>query len=303
MTIRALPFVLLTGFLFGSTLVASRFSVGQFEPVTYISLRLIIASGAFLLLIATRKEFTLPREPLVWGKAAILGVFGTAVNLVAVVSSLQYISSGMSSVLLTLVPAVTVVLAHFFLPAERLGLRQWFGVILAFGGALLLTLTGTSGIPDVASADPRGYLLMFLAVGSGSVMTIYTRRVLRDLDSTQVASVRMLVATVCVVPLALFAVENDFSQVNAQGILATIYAGATGTFLGFFIQLYTVQRFGAVPGAMVTYVVPLFAGVGGVLILGEQFTPLMIVGITIIFCGIALVQRTQARKQTSAAPA
>lgn len=299
MTLRALPFVFLTGLLFGSTLIASRFSVGQFEPVTYIAFRLLIASGAFLLLIATRHEFTLPREPMVWGKAAVLGVFGTALNLVAVVSSLQYISSGMSSILLTLVPAVTVALAHFALPAERLAIKQWFGVGLALAGALMLAVTGSSGIPDVTSADPRGYLLMLLAITSGSIMTIYTRRVLKDLNSSQVASVRIFVATLCIVPLALFAVENDFAQVNMQGILATIYAGVSGTFLGFFVQLYTVQRFGAVPGAMVTYVIPLFAGVGGVLVLGEQFTTLMLIGVSVIFGGLALVQSNQ-RKAVSA---
>ena len=44
MTVQALPYVGLLGFLFGSSLIASRFIVGQIEPSTYIGLRLTVAS-------------------------------------------------------------------------------------------------------------------------------------------------------------------------------------------------------------------------------------------------------------------
>ena len=42
MTVEALPYVILLGFFFGTSLIASRFSVGQFEPITFIGLRLTL---------------------------------------------------------------------------------------------------------------------------------------------------------------------------------------------------------------------------------------------------------------------
>jgi hypothetical protein len=46
--------VVLLGILFGTTLVVSRFSVGQFAPTTYIGLRLVIASLGFLVAYALK---------------------------------------------------------------------------------------------------------------------------------------------------------------------------------------------------------------------------------------------------------
>ena len=44
LSIKVLPYITLLGFFFGSSLVASRFSVGQYDPTTYIGLRMVIAS-------------------------------------------------------------------------------------------------------------------------------------------------------------------------------------------------------------------------------------------------------------------
>lgn len=289
MTAKALPFVILTGFLFGSTLIASRFSVGQFHPLNYISFRLLIASSAHILLYLFSSR-NLPRNRKMWFHAAIYGVFGTALNLVGIVSSLQYLSSGLTAILITVSPAITALVAYFFLPDERLNGRQWLGIIFALSGAIMLALLGESGLPDV-SPEPTGYLLAGAAIISGSVMNVYARQKLRTYDSFDTASIRMWVATLTVVPLSSILVGYDLSAVNSAGLFAVIYAGLIGTFCGFIIQLYTISRFGAIPASMVTYVIPLVTGIGGVFILGEQFTPLMFVGIGIIVTGIMLVQQ------------
>ena len=119
---KAIPYVVLLGFLWGSTLVVSRFSVGQYDPRTYISLRLLIAASAHLIVYAISgwiiAERPWPRKARLWGRASIFGIFGTAVSMTCIVSSLQYQSSGVTALLLTLGPVVTVVLAQFFLPDE-----------------------------------------------------------------------------------------------------------------------------------------------------------------------------------------
>lgn len=291
MTYRALPYIAFTAFLFGSTLVVSRFSVGQFDPLLYISMRLLLASLGFILIFTFSKQLTFPRNPKVWLKAGVLGVFGTAFNLVAMVSALKYISTGTTSVLMTIVPAVTVFLAQFFLPDERLNLRQWLGVLLAFGGAVMLTVAGENGIPNMTATNPLGYMLVFGAIATGSTMTIYMRIYLRDLETMDVASIRIYVATLVIVPATLIFTDIDFSQIQTSGYLATLYAALAGTFGAFIVQLYTIQRFGAVPGSMVTYLLPIFAGLGGILLLDEQFTPLLILGFGIILSGIILTRQ------------
>ena len=84
--------------------------------------------------------------------------------MTSIVSSLQFQSSGITAVLITTSPAITVIMAHFFLPDEPLTRRKSLGVLFALGGALLLAARGESGLPDVSRANPLGYLLVLLAM-------------------------------------------------------------------------------------------------------------------------------------------
>jgi drug/metabolite transporter (DMT)-like permease len=114
---------------------------------------------------------------------------------------------------------------------------------------------------------------------------------LKDYDSVDSASIRMWVATLTLLPVTALFIGFDTSGANWQGFSAILWASLTGTFGGFFLQLYTINRFGVIPASMVTYVIPLVSGIGGFLLLGERITPLMILGIFVILIGITLVQQ------------
>ena len=296
MNIAALPYVILLAFFFGSSLVVSRFNLGQFEPTTYIGIRMIISSGMALMVYAIVTGRRLPRDPEVWKRAGLLGVFGTAVPMVCVISALQYQSSGVTSLLLATGPALTVCLAHFVLPDELLNRRKGFGVTLALGGALLLALSGENGLPDATEAVPTGYLLVTVAMVFSEVMIIYARKYLRGYDAYDVGSIRIFSTALAVMPFSLLTVGFDVSAVDAAGVLALIYSAVVGTFLGLLLSFYNIKRFGATPAVMTTYIIPIVAGIGGVLLLGEEITGMMVVGMIVIVAGIALLQ--QYRKPT-----
>lgn len=296
MNIQALPYVILSGLLYGSSLIASRFSVGQFAPTTYIGLRVIIASTAHLFVYWMMSGRTLPRDKTLWKRAIIMGIFGTAVPLTCVVSSLQYQSSGVTSLLLTTSPALTVILAHFLLNDERLTGRKIIGVSLALGGAIMLALNGENGLPDVAGGDIRGYLFVGIAITASATMTIYARKYLSGYNAFDVASIRMFTASIVIMPLSVLTIGLDLSEVTGEGYFALIYAAIFGTFLGFLMAFYNIKRFGATPASMTSYIIPIVAGIGGVIVIGEEVTTTMIVGMVVIISGISLLQEFKRRK-------
>ena len=214
MSPQALPYIILLGFLFGSTLVVSRFSVDQFQPTTFVSLRLLLASLGHVAVYLVYQRGKWPTGRRLWRQAAVLGLFGTAIPMTCIVSSLQYQSSGLTSVLITTNPAITLLMAHFFLEDERLSRRKVLGIMLALGGALLLALLGESGLPDVSRANPIGYILVFSGMISLSSAAIYTRRYMSDLPTLEVASVRIWVAALVVTPLSALLVGFDLSMVT-----------------------------------------------------------------------------------------
>ena len=290
MTAQALPYILLVGLIFGSTIVAARYTVGQFHPVTYLGLRAMLASlsyGAVYVLGPRRR--VLPKDPHLWRHATMLGIFGTAVPMTCYIYALQHLSSGMASILLTTGPAVAILLAHFFLDDERLTALKGAGVTLALGGAVLMAARGESGLAGVGRANPWGYGLVIVALIVGNGMTIYARKFMRQFDAFDVASIRMIVTTLVVAPFAVLFTGIDPTAIDLPGVLALIYAALAGNFGGMYLAYRNITRFGVTITAMTDYVIPVVASLLGVLVLGEQITIGMAFGMGLIIVGIALI--------------
>lgn len=287
---KAIPYILALGILFGVTLVVSRFSVSQFKPTTYIGLRLMLASMGFVLVYSFRiggRRWPLGKE--LWGRSLLLGVLGTAVPMTGIVSSLQYLSSGMASILITVNPALTVLLAHFFLDDEILTRRKVGGVLLALSGALLMAALGESGLPDIERANPVGYALVIGGMLSGSVMTVYARKFMQNDDALDVTGIRMFAGALTVMPLSILLHGFDVTQVDSRGVAALFFAAIVGTFLGFLLSFHNIQRFGATAAVMTSYIVPVVTGIIGILFLNEQITWGMAAGITLVILGVRMI--------------
>jgi drug/metabolite transporter (DMT)-like permease len=286
----SLPIVVLIGGLLGSTLVATRFSLGQFETQTYVALRLFVAGLIFLAGYALRLH-TWPRSPGLWLRAGIYGLIGTAVTMSAFTQSLRYQSSGVTSLLVTLSPVETALLAHFFLRNERITRTRMLGALIAFCGVGLLLARGESGLAQMAQADWRGYAWAMLGVLSNSIGLVYARRWLKSEDAYVVTSIRILVGALIIGLLTVFTSGIHLEHMRLSGALAVLYAGGAGTFLAFLFYLTAVQRHGATAASQAEYIVPLFAAGLGVIALGEKVTPVMLLGMLVIFIGLAVFNR------------
>lgn len=293
--------VYLAGALLGSTLVAGRFGVGQFDPRTFVSIRLFIIAGIHLLLYLFLREQPFPRDLRLWGRVAVMGLLSTAVPMTGIVSSLQYQSSGVTALLVTLTPVVTVILAHVLLPDEQLNGRKIFGALLAFGGAGFLLLQGETGLSSLARADWRGYAWVGIAVLSASSGIIYARRVLNHENTFDVATIRMVTAAAMLIPVVLLTSGYDVSQVDGQGYLALVYA-ALGAFVAFLLQFRIIKHHGASIASQIDYITPVVAAGLGSLILDEQITLIMLGGIGLIFMGLWLLNRRPPEAPTKPAP-
>jgi len=295
---KALPNILLLGLLWGSTLVGSRFGVGQFTPVTFVGIRFVFTSLIFILVYIFKiGNRTWPKGKEMWTKGAIMGL-GNIVETVGIVTSLHYLSSGLVSIMLTVGPAFTVLLAHFFLDDERMNLRKVNGIIIALIGAVLLIILGESGLPDVNQANPIGYVLVLGGIFSASVMTIYARKFMQDCDSFDVTSVRMYTCALVVMPLSLLLEGFDLSNVNGNGVLALIYTTVIGQFLGMILSLDIIQKFGATASVMTSYVIPVVAGLIGVILLDEHITWGMLASISFIILGVSVINSSGRQKPT-----
>lgn len=288
----ALPYVLFAGFFFGSSLIATRFGIIQFEPATFTGLRLLAASlGFFSVYAFDRRRHPWPADGSIWRHGLLLGIVGVIIPFFGSVLALQHLSSGAVAMFITVGPAMTVLLAHFLLPGESLTPRRAGGVALALSGALLLALRGETGLPDVDLSAPTGYLLLTSTMLAVSFSTIYVRKYMARYESFDVTSTQMIVAAAVGVPLILALTGMDVTGVDWRGYLALLYSAMAGTFLGILAFNFCIKQYGATTAAMTQYVVPIVATIGGILLLGERVTAGMLIGIGLIVAGITLIQR------------
>lgn len=289
----ALLFAGLNGLLFGSSLVVSRFSLGQWQPLTFVAIRLALSALGFVLLSTLVRSLAYPTGRQLWLRGALWGLLGTAVPMSLIVSSMQYQSSGMTSLFITGVPALTAVLAHFFLPTERLNRRQWVGVALAFVGVALLLLSGESGLTD-ASFDWRGPTMALTAAVASALGIVYARRALADAPAYAVAAARITAAAVMVAVVAAVLEGYDLSAVDAVGYAGLGYASLIGTFAGLVLAVWIIKRFGATAATQTGYVIPVVSTIGGVVFLDERLSLPILLGIAVIFAGLYLVNGRRA---------
>ena len=286
---KALPYVGLLGLLWGTNLVIMRIGVGQFDPMVFVGIRLLMASLAFVAVYTFSGRRIIPTDRKLWFYATILGIFCTAIPMTAIVSSLTFQSSGVTALLITTAPAYISIAAHFFLPDERMTPRKVLGVLLALSGAALIVLRGESGLPDVSQGNPIGYVLVIAAMLFETAGTILIRRRMQDFSSFDVTAVRLTVAGLTVLPVAILLRGIDLSQVTGSGWFSLVYAAFIGAFSAQILAFNITKRFGATAFSLTSYVIPVVAAITGVLWLDETITGWMMAGMVLIGGGILLI--------------
>lgn len=279
-----LPAVLLLSFIFGSNLVVSRFALGQFNPVGLIAVRMPVAALAALLW--TRLSYgRLPGGRRLWLHGAVVGFFATAVPMICFTAALQYQSSGVTALFITLTPISAMIIGHIRLHDDRMTVRKVAGAILSFSGVGLLLVTGQTGLQQTRW---EGFLFVLAGVAGNGFGIVHLRKYLRNERILDIATVRLSVAAIAVLLLALLTGSFDYSRVRWSGVIAFIYGALPGTLIAFMLYSYVVARFGATKGTQTEYMVPVVATVAGALFLGERITLIMVAGMAVVFAGIAL---------------
>jgi drug/metabolite transporter (DMT)-like permease len=288
---KALPFVGLLSLFWGTNIVASRFGIDDFDPYVFIALRLAIATSFFVLIFLWQKRVW-PTDPNLWRHAAFSGIIGVTIPMTLFILSLQYQSSGVTSIFVTTTPALMVVAAHLFLPDEKMTRNKAAGVILALSGSLFLVLRGESGLVDVGRASSLGFVLIMIGLSSDVANAIFVRRRMRDMDPVSVTGIRLLVGTIMTFGLALLVGDFSWGDVTTTGYLSLVYAALIGALGGQFMAFYITRRFGATAFSLNAYLIPIVATTFGVLLLGEIVTWGMLIGVIFIGGGVYLINRT-----------
>ncbi len=283
--------VMLSGFLYSVSIASVRVAGGYMPPTALTALRLGIASAVLCVALG----FLRPQYQWRIKDAAnlsIAGVLTIAIPSFFLATAVQYISSSLVALLASLMPAFTVVLAHFLAIDERLNAAKVVGTVVTVFGASILLLSKTSGL---ASGDSQGWVGQILVIGLSltcALGLIHTRNTLREVNAFVLATGQLLVSMMISIPLFLLA--GNVAEVATYPVEAWIAVGLSaisGPVAGFVLLMYMINKYSASLAGFAGITTPLFSVLIGVLFLSEVLTAHMVVGAVLLLIGVWSLNR------------
>lgn len=283
--------VILLGLMSGSSIVMLRLGVIEIPPLFLVMLRQTIATLAFSASVLVLRR-RLPRDLQVWRDIAVVAALTTILPVIFFTVALEFISSAVASISLTLVPLFTGLLAHFILRDEKLTRVKVTGLMLAISGVVLLIMTGTTGIASSGGlSDLRGYLLLLATALALASAGIVTRQRLQHVDVLVTTAGQTALSLLVALPLALMVSPFDLAAITWRGWLAVGWSGLLDSFAGFFLFFYLIQRFGPTLATLPIYITPLVSAALGVLVLDELINSSLLIGSALVLAGVYLASR------------
>ncbi len=154
--------------LWSTGFVGAAYGLPHAEPLTFLGVRMVIAAS-LLALIALAVRAAVPTRPAEYGHSAVVGLLLHAGYLGGVFVALSLgVPAGVSAVVVSLQPVLTVVLAGPVL-GERATLRQWAGLAVGVAGVVVVVWPGLTAAGRVEPLSPPGVLACLVALAAGTV--------------------------------------------------------------------------------------------------------------------------------------
>jgi drug/metabolite transporter (DMT)-like permease len=276
-------FVLLAA-AWGASFLFMRIGALEFGAIATAGLRVAVAALFLLPIMAVKGHMAAFRQH--WKLTFLVGLTNSAIPFACFSYALLSITTGLSAILNATVPLFGALVAWLWLKDRPHGARI-LGLAIGFAGVTMLAWDKASFKPD-ASGVTTGWavLAVLLACICYAISASFTRRFLGGVPALVNAAGSQCGATL---GLALPTVWLwPASTPSTKAWLAIVAVGVVCTGLAYILYFRLIENAGPARALAVTFMVPVFAVLYGVLLLGEVVTPWMVLCGAVIVCGTAL---------------
>lgn len=280
MKVRDLFDFTLLAALWGASFMFTRIAAPAFGPLAIADLRTAIAALVLLSLLVWRGGVA-ELAPNAF-RFLLLGAFNSAIPFTLFAYAVLSITAGLASILNATVPLFGALVAWLWL-RERLTWLQWLGLAIGFAGVIWLSKGNASFKPGGHGwAIVAGLLASVSYAISGSVV----KRYLGHVRPLAVATGSQIAASALLLPITLLYLPP--AMPSGLEWLALIALGVFCTGLAYALYFRLIARVGPTKTMAVTFLIPAFAIVWGVVFLDERVTSVMLGGCAVILIGTAL---------------
>ncbi len=215
--------------------------------------------------------------------------FGTNLNLTLFFYGLEYSQAINGSVILATTPILTLIFAHIYL-REKFTAKLVLGAVLALLGVIIII-----GIPvftfDTKSAI--GNLSLLASAFAWVGHEIFSKKALEKYHYTVVAFYTTFIGATVFFPLMLLELINSptwYQNVSTRGFLGLVYGMLFASFIGYTAWQKGLAQTTATLASFVFYLLPITGIIFSIILLGESFNTMLLMGTILVVLGIILAE-------------
>ena len=282
--------------IWGSTWLFIKIGLQDLPPLTFAGIRFVLASLILSLLILGR-GVRWPRARKDWVLIAIVGILQFTLNYGLVFWGEQHIPSGLAAVLQSTFPVFGLIIAHLYLPHERLTINRVAGVLLGVAGVAIIFSHELSIAGRMALL---GSIALVLSAFFGSYGNVLVKAYGSAIDPQVLAAGQMLCGFPPLLLLGLATEGSPFSfHWTAMALISLAYLVIIGSVVAFALYYWLVRHMDVTNTMLVALVTPVVAVVLGLIVLHEQLNWRLFAGGGCIICGLAFIVLRKQQKTVS----
>jgi len=280
--------------IWGSTWLFIKLGLEDLPPFTFAGIRFVIAC-TILFVIIRAKGFQLPRSRSDWTLLLSTGLLSFSLNYGLLFWGEQYISSGLAALLQATIPVFGLVIAHFYLPGERMTWPRIFGVVFGFLGVGIVFSNQLAVANGKALA---GCLALVVGSGCAAYSNVLVKARGQKLDPAILAAGQMFVG---LIPLLLVGIPLEGNPLKFHwtpiAVLSMCYLAVVGSVIAFLLYYWLVHNMDVTTTMLIALVTPVVAVVLGMIVLHEELNWRTIVGGAMIMSGIGFIVLQKRRRE------
>jgi len=282
-----LPWIILLtlSLIWGSSFILMKRGLDVFSFQQVAALRLLIAF-LFIASFTITKIFKIPKK--YWGYLILCGYLGNGIPAFLFTKSETYLSSSLAGILNSLTPLFTFIIGVLFFQAKTKWYR-FLGLAIGLAGAIGLVLLSDGSDFDNFSF---GFYIIVATICYACSSNII-KRYLQDVNPLHMTGFFFFVTGV---PIGIYLFSTDFVHVlttNKNALTSLGYISILAIFgsaISIVLWNMLIQKTNAVFAASVTYIMPIFAIMWG-LMDGEKFLFIYCFMIVLILIGVYLTNK------------
>ena len=283
--------------IWGSTYLAIRFAIETFPPFLMAAIRFLIAGGALYTWMRLRGAQRPTRAN--WKAATIIGGLLLLGGNGGVTKAEQVIPSGLTAVLITIVPIWMALLEllqkNRVVPTPQVVL----GLVLGFGGVILLVGPG-----DLAGGglNPLWVGVLLFASLSWAIGSVYSRKASLPKTPLLGSGMEMLAGGVLLLLVSLVSQEwvgFQPSNISFLSLISFLYLLVFGSLIAFSSYVWLLTKTTTARVSTYAYVNPVVAVFLGYFLAGEQLTLRTLLASTMIVIAVVVITTYKTRHSPS----